>query len=343
MDQRHYSQKLHDIIAQHGLQHYGWTSLNRPLSMDLYRQWIEENQHLDMNYLEKHLTPKEIPPPPTLARSAIVLSVSYLPHPWPTETFEHNPIALYAKGKDYHREIPRALEPLLVDLRTQFPGERFEVFTDSAPILERDLAYRAGLGWIGKNTCLIDRQKGSLFLLAEIYTTLPLRNENPWSPNFCGHCNQCVEACPTQALTDDRRLLPSRCISYWTIEAKTLPPENLRSPIGEWLFGCDICQTVCPWNQKHLKLNLDAPSSSISSREERIDELKWILESSRKTLARHFHETPLARAAGWKLQRNAIIVATQQQYHELSPLIEKFKGDHHLDELARWSLKKMGL
>lgn len=327
---------LTQILKEHHIDLFGWSPLRRPLSMTLYAEWIDHGHHLDMTYLKDHLAKKENPELSKPARSAIVFSIPYWPHPWPSEHhFEHS-VALYARGQDYHREIPKTLQPLLTQLRKTFPNEGFELFTDSAPVLERDLAYRAGLGWIGKNTCLINRQKGSLFFLAEIYTTLDLLNEKAWSPDFCGQCNKCVESCPTEALSGHRELLPARCISYWTIEAKSNPPEDLRPKMKDWLFGCDICQTVCPWNQKPLKQYLEAQPSE---REQRLTELQWILTASRKELARHFQETALARAAGWKLQRNAIIVATNQHYTELIPSIESHKNDAKLKELVEWSLR----
>lgn len=337
--------KIRELLLAHGINHFGWSKLTRPLSIDLYKAWIDEGQHLDMTYLKDHLAAKENASLTPLgknhvAQSAIIFSVPYWPHSWPSEKTFANQIALYARGKDYHREIAKQTRPLLEQLQTHFPEHQFEIYTDSAPILERDLAYRSGLGWIGKNTCLIHPKQGSLFFLAEIYTSLPLENENPWSSDFCGNCNKCIEACPTQALTDNRKLIPARCISYWTIEAKSVPPKEIRSGIGDWLFGCDICQTVCPWNQKHLKNKLQtlAGTESGNDPQARIEELSWILTASRKTLAKEFRETPLARAAGWKLQRNAIIIATNCGYRELLPAIEALKKDSKLAELCEWSI-----
>lgn len=329
-------QKIRTRFEEKGIDLFGWTSLIRPLSMNLYKDWIQSGESLDMNYLEQHVRQKEHPRENRQAQSAIVIAIPYLPHPWPAERKFENPTALYSQGLDYHLTIPQSLEPLLELLRSDFPAEQFEVFTDSAPILERDLAYRAGLGWIGKNTCLINPKNGSLFLLAEIYTTLNLAQQNPWRPDFCGTCNRCVEACPTQALLPDRKLQPSRCISYWTIEAKTVAPENLRLAIGDWLFGCDICQTVCPWNQKHLKQQVTHFGMDDQSR--RVKELEWILTSSRKSLARELKDTPLARAAGWKLQRNALIVAANSRFISLSSIIERWQSDPKLGTLAQWVL-----
>ncbi|MEY4616605.1 MAG: hypothetical protein RJB66_1565 [Pseudomonadota bacterium] len=336
MTNQMYHQSLRQTMAENGITHFGWTKLTRPLSMHFYTDWIEKGHHVDMAYLKEHLQKKEDPLLAKPARSAIVLAIPYFPHPWPDANQYKNSVALYARGKDYHHEIPNLLTPILNKLKVDFPGETFQVFTDSAPILERDLAYRAGLGWIGKNTCLIHTKKGSLFFLAEIYTTLELINEASWSSDFCGKCTKCIDACPTQALTGQRELIPNRCISYWTIEAKSLPPESLRPHFRDWLFGCDICQTVCPWNQKPLDGFLNQPKTPEL---EKIEELRWILTTSRKELARHFQNTPLARAAGWKLQRNAIIVATNQRHKELMSEIEIHRSDSKLTELVEWSLE----
>lgn len=376
---------IHRLFLSHGIHHFGWASLKRPLSIELYKDWLDKNYHQDMGYLKNHLKIKENPSSNTKAHSAIVFTIPYAPtHPWPLNSISvfqtsiewapespgkrkstsikkngfNNSVALYAQGKDYHTELPLLLSPLLSQLKNRFPNQIFELFTDSAPILERDLAYRAGLGWIGKNTCLINSKKGSLFLIGEIYTSLELYNNNPWSSDFCGTCTQCIEACPTQALKNTsslsptkgsdledpfiRRLDPSKCISYWTIEAKSQPtphpPESLREHFGEWLFGCDICQTVCPWNRKPINELLE--KKAISTTQEKIEELRWILSSTRKNLNRSLAQTPLSRASGWKIQRNAIIIATNKKYYELIPLIKKYQDDPILSELVHWSLKK---
>ena len=162
-------------------------------------------------------------------------------------------------------------------MRKEFVNQQFLCFTDSAPVLERDLAFRAGLGWIGKNTCVIHPQHGSLFFLGEILTSLQLHSETPQMADFCGTCDRCIQACPTQALSV-RKLEASKCISYWTIEARMDAPEALRPKFGDWFFGCDICQTVCPWNEKAFGLSkkpITQPSPA-----EMIPDLRWILTTS---------------------------------------------------------------
>ena len=158
--------------------------------------------------------------------------------------------ALYAQSKDYHLSFARKLEGLKDHLEVHFANEQFLCCTDSKPVAERELAARAGLGWIGKNGCLIDRRIGSLFFIGEIYTSLAINDSMPLIPDHCGTCDRCVTACPTQALRSDRTLDARKCIAYWTIEAKSDPPVEMRSRFSDWFFGCDICQTVCPWNER---------------------------------------------------------------------------------------------
>jgi epoxyqueuosine reductase len=160
-------------------------------------------------------------------------------------------VASYAWGDDYHDVLPERLQQLVsfIENHVGHPVTN-RWYTDTGPILERDLAQRAGLGWIGKNTCLIHPRLGSYFLLAEILLGVELEADAPFVPDHCGTCRRCLEACPTGCILENRTLDANRCISYLTIELKETIPVGLRSKIGEWLFGCDICQQVCPWNQR---------------------------------------------------------------------------------------------
>src|SRR5579885_2085090 len=159
-------------------------------------------------------------------------------------------IARYAWGDDYHDLMRERLERLLAELRTAAPcAFEAKVYVDTGPLLERAVAHAAGLGWFGKNTCLIHQKIGSWFLLGEILTTLDLEPDEP-APDRCGTCTRCIDACPTQAILAPRVLDSTRCISYFTIESRSAIPEQFRAAIGRHVFGCDICQDVCPWNAK---------------------------------------------------------------------------------------------
>lgn len=225
-------------------------------------------------------------------------------------------IAAYARGRDYHglaREILREVEAGLGGL----PGAplRFHGFVDTEPVFERDYAAEAGLGWRGKNACLIDRRGGSGFLLCGFFLDRELPATAP-QRDFCGACTLCLEACPTGALKAPGTLDASACISYWTIEAKGAVPEALSSSFGSWIFGCDICQAVCPWNRKHLR-KPGPERSSPEERELREAEAKfdrtgpeWLaLLRKGGGFRSAFKGTPLLRAGRRALLRNLAIAA----------------------------------
>ena len=324
-----------------GFPRSGAAELTRPYSIDLYRSWLDKGHAGEMRYLRTHLPAKEDPPSHfAKARAALVVAVEYVPHPEPGPRRAVNRVALYARGRDYHRWLNRRLKALAATLRSDFPQEEFLCCVDSAPILERDLAVRAGLGWVGKNSCVIDRAGGSLFLLGEIVTTLAAPVGHLLPHDHCGSCTRCLDACPTGALKAPRELDARLCISYLTIEARGVAPVALREAMGDWLFGCDVCQTVCPWNVKaHGPLLLDPPPA----RADLVEELKWILTASNRELERAFAETALARAQGFGLKRNAMIVAANRDLAELTDVIEPFLSHPKLGELAGWALTRFRL
>lgn len=325
------------ILEKNSFARYGFTKIERPFSIDIYKSWLEEGLGGSMDYLSRHLVQKEDPNLlSATAQSAIVVAVDYVPHPHPAANFGSLQIARYARGEDYHYWLKVKLDDVIKDLKILYPENEFVSFTDSSPVLERDLAYRAGLGWIGKNTCLIDQKAGSLFLIGEIYTSLKLEPTMQVAADRCGTCSRCIEACPTQAIVEPRKLDARKCISFLTIESKELPPEELRGPIGNWYFGCDICQTVCPWNQKVFgSLLLEGPKTNL------VDDLRWILEASGKQIEKRFAGTPLTRGNSFSHRRNAIVVAANLKILKLRPNIEKHRQDKRLTELVEWALKKL--
>lgn len=303
------------------LPHHGFARLTTPpAAMALYREWLDKDYAGQMEYLERHVPLKEDPTRLLAqARSAIVATFEYHPHPAPVANFPltEASVALYARGEDYHIWIKRRLNKFIEALKREFPNEEFVAFTDSAPVLERDLAQRAGLGWIGKNTCLIHPKRGSLFLIGEIYTTLALDEDAAPLPDFCGNCTRCLDACPTGALVAPHELDARKCISYLTIESKTAPPAELRPKMAGWFFGCDICQTVCPWNVKFHGAASDPAESEPTRRARLIEEMRLILTSSNSRLLKLFHGTPLVRSGGKGLKRNAILVCMNLRLFEL--------------------------
>jgi len=337
---------LAPLVESAGFDHYGFSPLKNPTSIEAYEQWLKKGYHGEMSYLETHLPIKKNPESHFKGLfSAIVIAKPYFP-PQEQRPSSKLRVAEYAKSKDYHLTFKEELE----NLRSQFtqihPEEEFLCFTDSGPILERDLAYRAGLGWIGKNTCLIDRRKGSLFFIGEILTSLQFEEPSKRVSDFCGTCTKCLDICPTNALKPGKILDAKLCISYLTIEAKDIPPKELRPQISDWFFGCDLCQTVCPWNEKSngksLMQALTKESlSEISS--EIISELREILTLSNKELMKKYVDSPLIRARGFGLKRNALILISNLQIKDLTSEIHFVSRQWpRLRGLCNWTLETLG-
>jgi epoxyqueuosine reductase len=218
------------------------------------RDWLANGYHGEMEYMARHgarrWNPAELVPG-TLR--IISVRMDYL-HDGadPVQVLERPEqayIARYALGRDYHKVMRNRLEQLAQRLRTQRPQASHRVFVDSAPVLERGVAQKAGLGWIGKNTMLIDPRAGSFFFLGEIYTDIPLALDEPFEAMHCGSCTACLGACPTGAFVAPFVLDARRCIAYLTIELQGAIPEQMRPLIGNRVFGCDDCQLACPWNK----------------------------------------------------------------------------------------------
>ena len=217
--------------------------------------WLDDGLHGSMAWMRERLALRADPAalvPGTL--SVLVLRMDYLPEPLAAaEACLADParayVARYALGRDYHKTLRLRLQQLARRLAARLGPFGFRVFTDSAPVLERALARNGGLGWIGKHTNLIAREAGSLFLLGEIYTDLPLAPSDAEASDHCGSCTRCIDVCPTAAIVAPYRLDARRCISYLTIESDAPIPEPLRAALGNRVFGCDDCQLVCPWNR----------------------------------------------------------------------------------------------
>lgn len=341
--------EIASILEDENLEHYGFAELKTPVSIALYEDWLARGFQGEMRYLERHLPEKREPERlMKRARTAIVVILDYLPHPEPVakthprRELKGLRIAAYARGRDYHYFLRERLDRVIEKLKRLAPEEEFRAFTDSAPVLERDLAARAGLGWVGKNTCLLNRKKGSLFFIAEIYTTLALNVAKIEQRDHCGTCTRCLEACPTGALVSPRTLDARLCISYLTIESRRIPPPELREKIGDWFFGCDECQIVCPWNIKiHGREKLESLHPQKENRQVLLEDLRFILTASSRELERVFAGTPLTRAGGWGLKRNALIVAANSRISELREEIQTLTTHPKLGELASWALERL--
>lgn len=220
-----------------------------PLEDDARRleAWLNKGLHGKMQYMENHfdlrIDPSRLVPG---ARSVITFLKNYYPEQPVGGDYK---ISKYAYGKDYHTVIRNSLNSLLADLRAKIGDFAGRGFVDSAPVLERSWALKSGLGWIGRNGNLITKGSGSFFFIATLITDLELVYDDPFAKDFCGSCRRCIDACPTEAIMPDKVVNGSRCISYFTIELKEeVLPAEMKGKFDNWMFGCDTCQDVCPWN-----------------------------------------------------------------------------------------------
>lgn len=211
-------------------------------------KWLKEGNQGKMSYLENHFD-KRLNPSLLVDGAKSVISFSYNYYPSETQKSDTYKIAKYAYGEDYHIVIREKLEFLIHLIKEKVGDFSYRVFTDSAPVMERAWAKKSGLGWIGKNSLLLSKQKGSFFFLAEIICDLELEYDSPFKTNHCGSCTRCIDACPTQAIISEKVIDSRKCISYLTIELKDEIGEEFKGKMKDWIFGCDICQDVCPWNR----------------------------------------------------------------------------------------------
>jgi epoxyqueuosine reductase len=290
--------------AELGFDAAGVASLDPTPHGDALDRWLEAGMAGTMRYLHRQADRRKRPATivPGATRAVVVTRNYYTPDPPPRPGTGR--VAKYARGRDYHEGLRPALDALrqfLVDLGASPPGTR--VYLDAGPVPERELAQRAGLGWIGKNTMLISPERGSFFFLAAILTDLDLAVDRPMTADHCGTCTRCLEACPTGALPAARVLDATRCISYLTIEYRgaALPDPG---QVGNWVFGCDVCQDVCPWNLKFAHqvppgdpLDLDSAAGLVP-----LDEL---LDMDPAAFDRRFGRTPFERPGLPGMRRNA--------------------------------------
>ena len=212
-----------------------------------FESWLKNNYHGKMSYMERNFD-KRMDTRRLVDGSKSVISLLF--NYYPSKEINNNSfkISKYAYGKDYHFIIKDKLKTLLSSMRNEIGEIDGRVFVDSAPIMEKAWAKKSGLGWIGKNTNLISKKTGSFFFIAEIIVDLELEYDNEVT-DHCGSCNACLDACPTDALYEPYKIDASKCISYFTIELKEQFPNDLKKDFNDWIFGCDICQDVCPWNK----------------------------------------------------------------------------------------------
>lgn len=211
-------------------------------------KWLQNNFHGKMQYMENNFD-KRLDPRLLVEGSKSVISLSYNYFPKEVQKQGTYKISKYAYGEDYHHVIKQKLRELLQSINDEIGEVSGRCFVDSAPVLERAWAKKAGLGWTGKHSLLIQKQQGSFFFLAELIIDLELAYDAPFVTDHCGSCTKCIDACPTQAILPNNTIDGSKCISYFTIELKDNLPTDLKDSFDNWMFGCDTCQDVCPWNR----------------------------------------------------------------------------------------------
>ncbi len=291
----------------------GITHPAAPAHFNIYAEWLAAGRHADMNYLATERARTCRADPRTLmpeVQSILVLAWPYGPPPG-IETRNGGIVAAYAHGEDYHERLPLHLKSLATWLQVK-TGQSISSYahTDTGPILERDLAQRAGLGWIGKNTCLISPKVGSFFLLAELLLDFPLQPDAPFDADRCGSCQRCIQACPTGCILPSRTIDSRRCISYLTIENKGAIPPELRPRVQGHIFGCDICQQVCPWNSRFI------PGKPVP-----VTDLSDELNLDAQTFNRKFRGSAVQRAKRRGYLRNVAVAAGNLGLTETLPAL----------------------
>jgi epoxyqueuosine reductase len=327
--------------------------------LEYFPRWIANGYAGEMEYLKARnergeLRRGKLEAAAPWARSVIVCAMNYNSRqPYSTECASDSTrgwIARYAISReDYHDVLLRALRQVEDKIRRACADreEVFRSYVDTGPLVERVFARYAGVGWIGKNTCIINQQLGSWIFLGVILTSLEMQPDLP-APDRCGACTRCIEACPTQAIREPYHLDATRCISYLTIEKRGHVPEDLRAGMGNHLFGCDICQDVCPWNgavsETRARNVPVSANTGLQPREELVNPaLEWIAEMSAEQFQQAFRRSPIKRAKYSGLRRNAAIAMGNSGHAKFLPILEKLSSDADstVAEHAQWALSRL--
>jgi epoxyqueuosine reductase len=334
---------LQKLAQQHQLDLVGIAPAEKTTTWDAYRRWLHQGHAGEMaRYLARpdavarRADPRHILPE---ARTVLVVAASYASAPHAPLSPLHGRVSRYAWGEDYHRWLLKRLETLVSAIKEEAGPFTSRCYVDTGPILERDWAHQADLGWFGKNTMLIHPHQGSYTFLGVALLGADLASTPPASTPGCGSCTRCLEACPTGALVAPGQLDARRCLSYLTIEHRGPIPETLRSKMGSWLFGCDICQEICPWNQKPLARHAaDTPPPNATLY------LPDLLTIKPDAFRARFRQTPLWRATPEGLARNAAVVLGNQGDPKALPYLQHAAQNHPSPMVrahAGWAIRRL--
>ena len=340
------SQKIKDVAQQMGFDLVGITQADPPKMIDRYQKWLDKGYAGKMDYLKRHLNLKR-DPKTILSGAKSVISVGmnyYTIEPDPAQKIDplRGQISRYAWGDDYHDIIRAKLKKLVKIIEKIARKETHNrVFVDSGPILEREYAQNAGLGWLAKNTNLINWEKGSWYFLAEILIDIPLQPDQIEPRGSCGTCTLCIEACPTDAIVEPNILDSRLCISYLTIELKESIPREIRSKTGNLIFGCDICQEVCPWNSKaasSLEKGFQPRKGNL------LPKLISLMNMTQEEFNRRFKGSPIKRSKRRGFLRNVAVALGNSKDKSAVTVLGKALNDSEplVRGHAAWGLGQIG-
>ena len=343
MDKSALTQKIKIKAIELGFPLVGVTTADPPDHLDFFQDWLDSGYNASMDWignersLERRSDPRKILPE---CQSILVLAC---PYPAPRGNVKGGNIASYALNQDYHDVLEKRLKEL-VETIEGWIGETVpnRWYVDTGPVLEKELAMRAGLGWIGKNTTLINRYHGSYFFLSEILLGLELITDPAITETNCGTCTRCLDTCPTGALKEPYTLDANRCISYLTVEHREEIPAELQTSMGDWVFGCDICQIVCPWNkpgeQSHSILEALQPRIELTDIA-LIDEM----ELNQEGFSTRFKGSPIKRTKRRGYLRNVAIALGNRGEKDAIPTLEAAHKDDEplIRGAAAWAIKKI--
>jgi epoxyqueuosine reductase len=334
--------------AEAGFDAAGVAAVRAFPELEYFAGWIASGQAGEMKYLARRdeqgrLQRASLANAIPWARSVVVCAINYnADAPKSTELRDRSRgwISRYAwTREDYHDSVLRRLRQLEAQMLQAAPGIQTRCYVDTGPLVERVYARYAGLGWVGKNACIINQRLGSWLFLGVIVTSLELQPSVP-AADRCGSCTRCIDACPTQAITAPRQLDARRCISYLTIEKRGALPEDLRAPMGNHVFGCDICQDVCPWNRR-------APATAAPDFQPRAEAvapvLAWLANLAEEGFRQVFRGSPIKRAKRNGLRRNAAVAMGNSGDPRFAPVLQDMAHDEDpvVAEHARWALQQL--